>query len=103
MSRFLDGEYQVYHQFQKIFNSFDIYMRRKCVDYFVAELDEGLSSVKYFNFNSDSSCVVSVPANLINTNYNNATSIALNENFFNMKYDKRFGNFMQKIIEKYDK
>ena len=38
--------------------------------------------------------------NPINTDYNNTLNITLNDNFFNMKYDKRFNNFMLKIIEK---
>jgi len=33
MSRFLEDEFVVYHKFQKIFNSFDIFMKRSMISY----------------------------------------------------------------------
>ena len=52
MSRFLEDECVVYHKFQKIFNSFDIFMKRHLVAYFVHELGEGNVVLKYFNDSS---------------------------------------------------
>ena len=49
MSKFLEDECVVYHKFQKIFNSFDIFMKRHLVAYFVYFLEEGNIVLKYFN------------------------------------------------------
>ena len=100
MSRFLEDECVVYHKFQKIFNSFDIFMKRHLVAYFVHELGEGNVVLKYFNVETNINLSMRT-VNPINTDYNNTINITLNDNFFNMKYDKRFNNFMLKIIEKY--
>ena len=97
MSKFLDDEFIVYYKFQKIFNSFDIFLKRSLVTYFMSELGEGTSALKYFNDETN----INLSARTINPDYQNATQITLNDNFFNMKYDKRFNNIMSKIIEKY--
>ena len=98
MSRFLENEFVVYHKFQKIFNSFDIFMKRSLVSYFMSELGEGYSALKYFNDENNKNLC----DRTVNPDYNNATQIILNDNFFNMKYDKRFNEFMSKVIEKYN-
>ena len=97
MSRFLEDEFIVYHKFQKIFNSFDIFMKRSLVTYFMSEIGEGYGALKYFNDENNKNLC----DRTVNPDYNNATQITLNDNFFNMKYDKRFNNFMSKVIEKY--
>ena len=97
MSRFLEDEYVIYHKFQKIFNSFDIYLKREIVTYFMFELGEGNNALKYFNDETNKNLC----DRTINPDYRNALNITLNSDFFNMKYDKRFNNFMLKVIEKY--
>ena len=97
MSRYLEDEFIVYHKFQKIFNSFDIFMKRSLVTYFISELGEGHGALKYFNDENNKNLC----DRTVNPDYNNATQITLNDNFFNMKYDRRFYSFMQKVIEKY--
>ena len=96
MSRFLDDEYIVYHKFQKVFNSLDIYLRRDCVTFFMLHLGEGNIALRYFNNEN-----TSLSCGTTNTDHNNATTITLNSTFFSMKYDKRFQDFMNKVIEKY--
>ena len=95
MSRFLDESYIVYHKFQKVFNSLDIYLRRDCVTFFMLHLGEGNTALKYFDDNTSLSCKTTNP------DHNNATTITLNSTFFSMKYDTRFQDFMNKVIEKY--
>ena len=95
MSRFLEDECVTYHKFQKIFNSFDIFMKRHLVTYFVYEIGEGNVVLKYFNDETN------INLSMKPASTDNALNITLNDNFFNMKYDKRFNNFMIKIIEKY--
>ena len=97
MSRFLEDEFVVYHKFQKIFNSFDIFMKRSLVTYFLSELG-GHNALKYFNDETN----IDLSSRTVNPDYNNAQNILLNNNFFNMKYDKRFNNLMSKVIEKYN-
>jgi hypothetical protein len=97
MSKLLEDEFVVYHKFQKIFNSFDIFLKRSLVSYFMSELGEGHTSLKYFNDENNKNLC----DRTVNPDYNNATQIILNDNFFNMKYDKRFNEFMSKVIEKY--
>ena len=97
MSRFLEDEYIVYHKFQKIFNNFDIFMKRELVTYFMNDLGEGNKALDYFNDETN----IELSMRTINPDYHNASNINLNIKFFNMKYDRRFYSFMQKIIEKY--
>ncbi len=73
-------------------------MKRTLVTYFMSELGEGNNALKYFNDETN----INLSARTINPDYQNATQITLNDNFFNMKYDKRFNNFMSKVIEKYN-
>lgn len=97
MSRFLEDEYIVYYKFQKIFNSFDIFMKRELVTYFMTFLGEGHKALDYFNDETN----IELSMRTINPDYHNATNINLNTKFFNMKYDRRIYSFMQKVIEKY--
>ena len=76
MSRFLDDEYIVYHTFQKVFNSLDIYLRRDCVTFFMLYLGEGNIALRYFNNEN-----TSLSCGTTNTDHNNATTITLNSTF----------------------
>jgi len=85
---FLQDEFVAYYKFQKIFDSFDIFMKRSMVDYFISVLGRG--SLIYFT------CIG--PAN---QDHNNATHITLNDIFFSMKNNKMFNGCMSNVIEKY--
>ena len=97
MSRFLEDEYLIYYKFQKIFNNFDIFLKRDCVNCFMINLQEGQKAFDYFNDETN----IKLSMRIINLDCPHALNITLNDNFFNMKYDKRFISFMQKVIEKY--
>lgn len=99
MSRFLEDENVVYHKFQKLFNSFDIFLRRNLVGCFINELGEGNLTLKYFNDETNQNLLAIRPTNC---DYNNVQTLTLNADFFNMKYDKRFQSFMSKVIEKFN-
>ena len=93
MSKILDQHYQLYFKFQKIFNMFDIYLKRELVSDFVN--------------NSNNTCLLRCFDDeqkifrVANPNFNNALQITLNNNFYNMIYDDEIKNFMQKIVDTY--
>jgi hypothetical protein len=98
MSRFVDDSTIIYNQFEKIFNKFNINMKRECVGYFYEEIGMGHTVLQYFNDENN----INLSMRTVNPDYRNALNITLNDNFFNMKNDERFQRIMNKIIEKYD-
>jgi len=71
----------------------DIFLKRECILFFISELGEGNSALKYFNDD--------ITNKFLSVNFNNSTKISLNEYFYNMKNDKLFQKFMSKVVEKY--
>ena len=74
----LKNEDVVYQKFQKIFNGFDIYMKRDFVTRFINDHGIGHNALAYFN---DEKGVI-----LTSPSYLNASKITLNNFFYNKNY-----------------
>ena len=96
MSNNIDLSKKIYHQFQKLFNSFDIYLKYQIVQDFYDFYGQGHSALLYFNDDNKKSLSFN------NQNFKNAKQITLNNYFYNMIHDDKFKKFMQKIIDDYD-
>ena len=57
---------------------FDIFMKRTLVTYFMSELGECNSALKYFNDETN----INLSTRTVNPDYQNATQIILNDIFF---------------------
>jgi hypothetical protein len=97
MSRFLSDNNVCYYRFQKLFNSFDIYLKRELVGY-LSEFENN-NYLRYFNDENN----VKLCDRKINPHYLNASQITLNNDFFGSISNQKIMTFMENIINKYSR
>ena len=93
MSKILDQDHQLYFKFQKIFNMFDIYLKRELVSDFLNNSNNVCFSRCFDDERKN--------FRLANPNFSNASEITLNHYFYNCIYDDELKFFMQKIVDTY--